>query len=113
MRIDLKKNVPNLKLKEEFAAFIRTYGVIGIAIGIVMGNAVAKIVNAIVEGLIMPLIEMLLPGPKWQDAVLHMGRASIKIGIIIAAFIDFFAIALVVFFMVKYVLRIEEPKKEE
>jgi len=55
----------------------------------------------------MPLIEMVLPGPKWQEAVLHLGRASIKIGVIIAAFIDFFAIAIVVFFMVKYVLKVE------
>ncbi|MFA5063365.1 MAG: MscL family protein [Candidatus Omnitrophota bacterium] len=97
----------DIKLKEEFIEFIRTYGVIGVAIGIVMGNAVAKIINAIVEGLIMPLIEMVLPGPKWQEAVLHLGRASIKIGVIIAAFIDFFAIAIVVFFMVKYVLKVE------
>ena len=92
----------NLKLKEEFIEFIRTYGVIGVAIGIVMGNAVAKIINAVVEGLIMPVIEMILPGPKWQEAVLHLGRANIKIGIVIAAFIDFFAIAVVVFFMVRY-----------
>jgi len=38
----------DIKLKEEFIEFIRTYGVIGVAIGIVMGNAVAKIINAIV-----------------------------------------------------------------
>jgi len=103
----------DIKLKEEFAAFIRTYGVIGVAIGIVMGSAVAKIINAIVEGLIMPLIEMVLPGPKWQEAVIHLGRASIKIGVIIAAFIDFFAIAIVVFLMVKYVLKVDEPKKDK
>lgn len=102
----------DIKLKEEFFEFIRTYGVISVAIGIVMGNAVAKIINAIVEGLIMPLIEMVLPGPKWQEAVIHLGRANIKIGVVIAAFIDFFAIAIVVFFMVKYILRVEEPKKD-
>lgn len=103
----------DIKLKQEFVEFIRTYGVIGVAIGIVMGNAVAKLINAIVEGLIMPLIEMVLPGPKWQEAVIHFGKVSIKIGVVIAAFIDFFAIAIVVFFMVKYVLKVEEPKKDK
>jgi len=101
----------NLKLKEEFAGFIRSYGIIGVAIGIVMGNAVAKIINVIVESLIMPMVELILPGSAWQSAALHLGRANFKIGLIIAAFLDFFAVAIVVFFMVRYILRIEEPKK--
>lgn len=105
--------IKNLKLKEEFLQFLRSYGVIGVAIGIVMGSAVAKIVNVIVEGLIMPVIEVILPGPKWQEAVIHLGKINIKIGLIISAFIDFFAISIIVFFMVKYVLRVEDPKKQE
>jgi large conductance mechanosensitive channel len=101
----------DIKLKEEFIQFIRSFGIVGVAIGIVMGNAVAKIVTAVVEGLVMPLLEVVLPGPKWQEAVLHLGKVNIKIGLIIAAFIDFFAIAIVVFFMVKYILKVEEPKE--
>jgi len=100
----------DFKIKEEFVQFMRSYGVIGVAIGIVMGNAVAKVITGIVEGLIMPIIEVILPGPKWQDALLHLGRVNIKVGLIIAAFVDFFAIAIVVFFMFKYILKVDEPK---
>lgn len=99
------------KIKEEFLSFIKSYGVIGIAIGIVMGQAVAKVINVIVEGLVMPLLTMASPVNKWQEVVLHLGRADIKVGLIIAALIDFFAISAVVFFMVRHILRIEEAKK--
>jgi len=97
------------KIKDEFLRFIKSYGIIGVAIGIVMGQAVAKIISVIVEGLIMPVVGLVFPGQIWQEAVWHLGKANIKVGLIIAALIDFLAIALVVFFMVRYILRIEEP----
>ena len=96
------------KLKEEFKKFIKSSGVIGVAVGIVMGQAIAKVINVIVEGMVMPVIEVVLPGNKWQEAVLHLGRVNIKLGLTIAALIDFFAIAVVVFFLLKYILKWEE-----
>lgn len=99
-------------LREEFLRFIKSYGVIGVAIGIVMGQAVAKVITVIVEGLVMPLFAAILPGEaKWQELVVGLGKNQIKVGLIIAALIDFFAIALVVFFLVEYILKIEAPKK--
>ena len=100
------------ELREEFLRFIKSYGVIGVAIGIVMGQAVAKIITVIVEGLVMPVLEVLLPGSKWQEAVLHLWKVNIKIGLIIAAFIDFFTISAVIFLLVKYILKIEPHHKE-
>lgn len=100
------------KIKDEFFKFIKSHGVISVAIGIVMGNAVAKLINALVEGLAMPIIELILPGGgKWQEAVINLGKADIKIGLIIAALADFFIIALVIFFFVRYILRMETPSK--
>jgi large conductance mechanosensitive channel len=96
---------------EEFLRFIKSYGVIGIAIGIVMGQAVAKMITVIVEGLVMPILEVLLPGNRWQEAVLHLWKINIKIGLIIAAFIDFFIISAVVFFFFKYILRVDPNHK--
>lgn len=107
---DPKKKVIK-DIREEFFKFIKSYGVLGIAIGIVMGQAVAKVITVIVEGLVMPILEVILPGNKWQEAVLHLGRVNIKLGLIIAALIDFVCISVVVFFMVKYILRVEEPKE--
>ena len=98
-------------IKKEFFDFITSYGVIGVAVGIVMGQAVAKFVTAIVEGLVMPVLEVILPGNRWQEAILLIGRVHIKLGLIIAAFIDFLVISAVVFFLVRYILKVETPKK--
>ncbi|MDO8489281.1 MAG: MscL family protein [Candidatus Omnitrophota bacterium] len=100
------------ELHEEFLRFIKSYGVIGIAVGIVMGQAVAKLITVIVEGLVMPILEVLLPGNKWQEAVLHLWRINIKIGLVIAGFIDFFIISVVVFFLVEYILKVDLNNKK-
>ena len=99
------------EIRKEFLSFLTSYGVIGVAIAIVMGQAVAKLVTAIVEGIVMPVLEMILPGNKWQEAVLLVGHARIKIGLVIAAFLDLFVISAVIFFLVRYILRLETPKK--
>jgi len=100
-----------IKITQEFLKFIESYGIMGVAIGIVMGQAVAKVITVIVEALIMPLLEVMLPGNKWQEAIFHIGRINIKVGLIIAALIDFFAISLVVFFVVKYILKVKVETK--
>lgn len=100
------------EIHEDFLRFIKSYGVIGVAIGIVMGQAVAKVITVIVEGLVMPILEVLLPGNKWQEAVLHLWRINIKIGLIIAGLIDFFIIAAVVFFLVEYILKVDLNNKK-
>ena len=96
-------------IRSEFLKFMRSYGVLGVAVGIVMGQAVAKVITVIVEGLVMPILEVVLPGAKWQDSIWHLWRINIKIGLIIAVFIDFFIISMVVFFLVKFILKIDPP----
>ncbi|MDD5432601.1 MAG: MscL family protein [Candidatus Omnitrophica bacterium] len=108
---DFKELKKIKNLNEEFFSFIKSYGVIGVAVGIVMGQAVAKVINVIVEALVMPILEVILPGSKWQEAVFHLGRVNIKIGLVIAAFIDFLAISLVMFFVVRYILKVEHHKE--
>lgn len=101
------------RIRHELKEFIESYGVVSVAVGIVMGQAVAKVISVIVEGLVMPILELLLPGKRWQEAVLSLGQAQIKVGLIIAAFLDFFAVTLVVFFVVRYILKVEAKKDKE
>lgn len=100
------------KVREEFLKFLESYGVLGVAVGIVMGQAVAKVITAIVEGLVMPVIAVILPGNTWQEAVIHIGKVTIKLGVIIAALIDFCAISIVVFFVVRFLLHIKTLKEK-
>lgn len=95
----------------DFADFLQEYGVIGLAIGVVMGNATKDLVNAVVADVIMPVVEVFLPGGDWQNAVTVIGPATLKTGHLLAALLDFVIIALVVYLFIRYLLGQEEVEK--
>jgi len=92
----------------EFKAFLLKHGVIALAVAVVIGGAVQKLVAAIVADLIMPIIGALTPGGNWRTATLSIGVVKLGVGDFLGAVLDFLIIALVVFLIVKTLVR-EEP----
>jgi large conductance mechanosensitive channel len=97
---------------KEFMAFIKQYGVIGLAIAVIIGGKLNALVTAIVDGLLMPLIGLLPFGGDWQTWAIHAGEQSFKIGPILAALINFLIVAWLVFWFAKKVLREETVSKK-
>ncbi|MDB5161956.1 MAG: Large-conductance mechanosensitive channel-like protein [Candidatus Saccharibacteria bacterium] len=85
-----------------FVDFIRTQGVVGLAVGLVLGGAVSILVKSLVDNIVMPPIGLLLGsadglkglsvtiGDKGTPAVIHYGT-------FLNDFINFVVIALVVY----------------
>jgi len=94
----------------EFKAFLMKHGVIGLAVAVVIGGAVGKVVTALVSEIIMPVIGALTPGGNWREATCTIGSVKFGIGPFAGALIDFLIIAVVVFIMVKLLIK-EEPAK--
>lgn len=86
---------------EEFIAFLKKYGVIGLAIAVIIGSAASNLVSALVGDLLMPVITFFLPGGAWREAVLAIGPIQLLVGHFVAALIDFLIIALIVFLIMK------------
>ncbi|WP_067354842.1 large conductance mechanosensitive channel protein MscL [Microbacterium hydrocarbonoxydans] len=83
-----------------FKEFILRGNVIDLAVAVVIGAAFTAIVNVIVEQLINPLIGLLFKAESLDKAlVLTVGDASFGFGAIIAAIINFLAVAAVVYFV--------------
>jgi large conductance mechanosensitive channel len=93
----------------EFNDFLTKYGVIGLAVAFVMGLAITKLVTALVTDLIMPIIGALIPGGDWRAATLNIGPVKFMVGDFAGALLDFIIIALVIFMIVKSVIK-EEKK---
>ena len=98
--------------------FIYRGSVIDLAIGVIMGAAFTSIVNSIVGDMFMPLIGALLGGIHLEGLAFQMGEASINYGKFIQAVINFFLVALVIFFALHAILAVEkgldmEKDKEE
>lgn len=102
-----------------FLDFIRTQGVIGLAVGLVLGGAVSILVKSLVDNVVMPPIGLLmgsaegLKGLAWTIGKTNSGVATeLHYGIFLNDFINFVVIALVVYLIV-HLLRVEKLDKKK
>ena len=98
-------------LVQEFMDFLMKYQVIGLAVAFIIGAAATKMVTATVADIIMPIIAVIIPGGDWRSSVLQLGPVKLLVGDFVGAIIDFIIIALVVFLVVKYMMKGDTSKK--
>jgi large conductance mechanosensitive channel len=96
-----------------FLEFIRTQGVIGLAVGLILGGAVTTLVTSLVKNLVNPLLGIVL-GQAKDLATAYVGVLGAKVmyGNVILDLINFVVIALIVYFGVKKLGldRLDKPK---
>ena len=95
-------------IMSEFKAFLKEYGVIGLALGVIIGGKAGELVTAIVDGLLMPVVGLLLPSGEWEKLVV----GQFKIGIVLSALIKFTVVAFFVFIVAKKLLKEEKVAKK-
>jgi len=96
---------------DEFMGFLKNYQVIGLAIAVIIGAAAGKMVTAMVNDIIMPIIAVLTPGGDWKTSILEVGPVKFMIGDFVGAVIDFAIVAIVVFIIVKMIMKGDTTKK--
>ena len=90
------------KLAQEFFDFLKTFGIIGLAIAFVIGQAASRLVTALVNDIIDPLIGLFLPAGSLETMTFKItnlagSTTEFKYGDLISNIIDFLIIALIVF----------------
>lgn len=114
-----------------FMDFIRTQGVIGLAIGLAIGTQAGATVKAMVEGFINPIVGFVvgsqegLMAAKWNvigpdtattDFWLTVGKRTLIIhwGAILSSIITLIAVAAVIYFVVKGLKldKLDKPKEK-
>ena len=107
---------------QEFFFFLKTFGIIGLAIAFVIGQAASALVTALVEDIIDPIIGFFLPagnlsGLSAQVPNLYGNAISdFRYGDLISNIIDFLIIALLVFVAYKQLSKrgwVEDKTKPE
>lgn len=109
-------------LGKEFKAFISRGNVMDLAVGVIIGAAFQKIVTSLVNDIIMPAVGLLLGGVNFGDhfwilklpegvsaaqvtslsVAQSLGVTTLNYGSFLSSVLDFFILALVVFFLVRY-----------
>jgi len=96
-----------------FIEFIRTQGVVGLAVGFIMGSSITKLITSFVNNLINPLVGALLGSiGNLGEAYFQIGSAKVMYGSFINSLIDFVIIAFVVYFGVK-VFNVDKLDKKD
>lgn len=95
-----------------FVAFLKQYGVVGLAIAVIIGGKVNEFVSALVNDLLMPLLFQPALQAAGVDDVRKLQAGGVFYGKVIGAGLDFVVVALLVFLFAKLVLREEQVAKE-
>ncbi len=108
------------KFAQEFRTFATRGNVFDLAVGIIIGGAFGKIVTSFVNDLFMPLISLVLGKLNLAQLKIVLAVASgdkpelaISYGNFIQTFIDFVAIAFVVFIMIKGINSLKKKEEEK
>jgi large conductance mechanosensitive channel len=81
----------------EFMNFLSKYKVMGMAVAFIMGLYLGALVKAFVDDLIMPILQLVIPGIVWEEIT----AGPFRIGHFIGSLITFLIIAFVIFILVK------------
>ena len=86
---------------KEFKEFINKGDIVMIAVALVMALYFKQIVDQIIAGVITPIIAAIFGESNYESIGFDIGDAFISIGLVIDAVIDFIAVSVVLFFIVK------------
>src|ERR687887_1562673 len=82
-------------LAQEFFDFLKTFGIIGLAIAFVIGQAASKLVTAFVGDIISPFVGLFLPAGDLKAMSFAIGKSKFMWGNLISNIIDFLIIAFI------------------
>lgn len=111
----------------EFREFIMRGNVMDMAVGVIIGGAFQKIITSLVDDIIMPIIGLLtggvdlnnkfvvLDGGSYDtlEAAKEAGAATLNYGTFITVVINFILMALVIFFLVKFMNNMRDKLSKE
>ena len=87
---------------DEFKLFLKKYRVLALAVAFVMAIYTGAVIQAFVDDLIMPIVELFVPGIAWEEITIGVFRVGHFIGVLIT----FIIVAFVIFLIVKLSTRI-------
>jgi large conductance mechanosensitive channel len=99
-----------------FLAFLKEYGVIGLALGVIIGAKVGGVVSTLVDGIVMPFVGLITPAGDWRSMGFELQSGNpaslVKVGALAGALLDFLIVALLVYWFAKKVLKEEKVTKK-
>lgn len=96
-------------LVSEFKEFISKGNVLDLAVGVIIGAAFGKIVTSLTQDIIMPVISI---GTDKMGSYKDIMVGPMKVGVFLAAVLDFLIIAFCIFIIVKAANKLKKKPVE-
>jgi large conductance mechanosensitive channel len=97
---------------QEFLAFLKQYGVIGLAIAVIIGGKFNLLITSLVNDLLTPLIFLPVLKAAGVEKIADLSFQGILYGRVISSLIDFLIVALIVFIFAKKIMKEEVVAKK-
>lgn len=93
---------------QDLKKFLFKGDLIDIAVAFILATAFGLVVKSLVDDILMPIIAAIVGKPDFNDIVIDVGDASIKVGSFITVFVNFLIIGTVLFFIVRAITKAME-----
>jgi large conductance mechanosensitive channel len=97
---------------KEFFAFLKNYGVVGLAIAVIIGGKLNLLITSLVNDLLTPLIFQPALAAAGVKDIAELSYNGIMYGKVVGALIDFVIVAFIVFVFAKKVMKEEVVAKK-
>lgn len=97
---------------KEFVAFLKQYGVIGLAIAVIIGGKLNLLITSVVNDLLTPLLFQPALKAAGVDKIADLAYNGILYGKVVSSLIDFVVVAFVVFVFAKKIMKEEVVAKK-
>ncbi|MBU4216612.1 MscL family protein [Candidatus Parcubacteria bacterium] len=88
--------------------FLKNNAIIGMAIGVVVAQIVKDLVDSLVKGILMPSINLMIPGEGVSQLVYLVNGVEFNIGIVINSALTFLIVMTILYIVVKKILKMED-----
>ena len=97
---------------KEFVAFLKEYGVVGLAIAVIIGGKLNLLITSVVNDLLTPLIFQPALKAAGVDNIAELAYNGILYGKVVSALIDFLIVAFIIFMFAKKIMKEEVVTKK-
>ena len=96
----------------EFFEFLKTYGIVGLAIAVIIGGKLNELIGSIVNDVITPLLLQPALRAANVDDIRKLSAGGVLYGKALGATLDFIVVAVLVFLFAKFVMKEEKVAKK-
>jgi large conductance mechanosensitive channel len=98
---------------DEFKEFALKGNLIEIAVAFILGLAFSAVITSFVNDIVLPFVAAVVGQPNFEGLTVTLNDSAIRYGLFLTLLVDFLLVALVLFFIIKAVNRLDRRPAEE